>query len=80
MVAELRAQVAQLSERVTSRMPAAHSIKTNTRLEATANREAVIDHYEAIIADLRAQLADAARLPARASSGPRGTAPSAAGL
>jgi hypothetical protein len=58
MVAELRAQVAQLSKRVTSRMPAAHSIKTNAPLEATANREAVIDHYEAIIADLRAQLAD----------------------
>ena len=56
MVAELRAQVAQLSERVvTSRMSAAHSIAP---LEATANREAVIDHYEAIIADLRAQLAD----------------------
>ena len=58
MVGELRAQVAQLSKRVTSRMAAAHSIKTNAPLEATANREAVIDHYEAIIADLRAQLAD----------------------
>ena len=44
---------------VTSRMSAAHSIKTNAPLEATANREAVIDHYEAIIGDLRAQLADA---------------------
>ena len=46
---------------VTSRMSAAHSIKTNAPLELTANREAVIDHYEAIIADLRAQLADARR-------------------
>jgi hypothetical protein len=43
---------------VTSRMSAAHSIKTNAPLEATANREAVIDHYELIIATLRAQLAD----------------------
>ena len=43
---------------MTSRMAAAHSIKTNAPLEATANCEAVIDHYEAIIADLRAQLAD----------------------
>ena len=67
MVAELRAQVAQLSERVvTSRMPAAHPIKTNAPLELTANREAVIDHYEAIIADLRAQLADMQAQLARA--------------
>ena len=43
---------------VTSQMSAAHSIKTNAPLEATANREAVIDHYELIIATLRAQLAD----------------------
>jgi flagellar biosynthesis chaperone FliJ len=43
---------------VTSRMSAAHSIKTNAPLEANANREAVIDHYELIIAKLRAQLAD----------------------
>ena len=39
-------------------MSAAHSIKTNAPLEANANREAVIDHYELIIATLRAQLAD----------------------
>jgi hypothetical protein len=38
-------------------MSAAHSIKTNAKPELTANREAVIDHYEAIIATLRAQLA-----------------------
>ena len=43
---------------VTSRMSAAHSLKTKAPLEATANREAVIDHYELIIATLRAQLAD----------------------
>ena len=40
-------------------MSAAHSIKTNAQPELTANREAVIDHYELIIATLRAQLADA---------------------
>jgi len=39
-------------------MSAAHSLKTKAPLEATANREAVIDHYELIIATLRAQLAD----------------------
>jgi hypothetical protein len=39
-------------------MSATHSIKTNAPLEATANREAVIDHYELIIATLQAQLAD----------------------
>ena len=67
MVAKLRAQVAQLSERVvTSRMHAAHSSKTDAPLELTANREAVIDHYEAIIADLRAQLADMQAQLARA--------------
>jgi hypothetical protein len=43
---------------VTSRMSAAHSLKTKAPLEATANREAVIDHYELIIATLQAQLAD----------------------
>jgi hypothetical protein len=67
---------------VTSRMSAAHSLKTKAPLEATANREAVIDHYEAIIATLRAQLADMrAQLAAtRASNGPRGTPPSPVGL
>jgi hypothetical protein len=39
-------------------MSAAHSIKTSAQPELTANREAVIDHYELIIATLRAQLAD----------------------
>ena len=39
-------------------MSAAHSLKTKAPLEATANREAVIDHYELIIATLQAQLAD----------------------
>jgi hypothetical protein len=39
-------------------MSAAHSIKTNAQPELTANREAVIDHYELIIVTLRAQLAD----------------------
>jgi primosomal protein N' len=43
---------------MTGRMSAAHSIKTNAKPELTANREAVIDHYELIIATLRAQLAD----------------------
>ena len=43
---------------VTSRMSAAHSLKTKAPLEATANREAVIDHYELIIATLQAHLAD----------------------
>ena len=67
MVAKLRVQVAQLSERVvTSRMHAAHSSKTDAPLELTANREAVIDHYEAIIADLRAQLAEMQAQLARA--------------
>jgi hypothetical protein len=39
-------------------MFAAHSIKNNPPLEATANRKAVIDHYELIIATLQAQLAE----------------------
>jgi hypothetical protein len=35
-------------------MSAAHSLQTKAPLEATANREAVIDHYELIIATLQA--------------------------
>jgi hypothetical protein len=77
MVAELRAQVAQLSERVTSRMPAAHSIKTNAPLEATANREAVIDQLPTCAPS--SPICEPS-LPTRASNGLRGTPPSAAGL